>query len=481
VNTLARFGILASALAFGAGSALAQDTIKTLLITGQNNHNWWYTSRVHEETLEATGRFSVDITETPETTLADAGKLKQYQLIVLDYNDAGKSPRWGELAEKNFLDAVAGGVGVVSLHASNNAFKGWTEYEKMIGLMWRDGTGHGKVHEFKVEIVDAKHPITAGMESFNTPDELYHKLVNPQNSPYTLLAQAMSSKDSGGTGNNEPMALTLAYGKGRVFATPLGHVWVGADDTKTSVVSPGFRTLFVRGAEWAATGKVTLGSAWQDTRKANLLTEAEKQDGWVLLFDGKDPTGLRGFKKEGMPTDGSWTIVDGTIRHTKGVGGGDIVTKDQFGDFEFSVDWLVTPGANSGIIYRSTEDHQYTWETGMEMQILDDARHPDGKNAKTRAGTLYALQACAHETARPPGEWNHAHVIVKGTHIQHWLNGVKVVDVDTASEEYKKAYSESKFTKMPDFGTRSKGHICLQDHGDEVWFRNIKVKSLDAK
>jgi type 1 glutamine amidotransferase len=464
-----------------AGAATGQEAIKTLLITGQNNHNWWYTSRVHEDTLEATGRFEVDVTETPETVLADAARLATYKLIVLDYNDAGKSPRWGEAAEANFLKAVASGTGVVAIHASNNAFKGWTEYEKMLGLMWREGTGHGKVHEFTVEIVDAQHPVTAGLAPFATTDELYHKLANPQKSPYSLLAQAMSSTDSGGTGAQEPMALTLAYGKGRVFATPLGHVWPGADDTKTSVLTTGFRTLLSRGAEWAATGSVTLPAEWRDTRKANQLTSEEQTQGWTLLFDGKDPTGLRGYKKDGMPTDGSWTIVDGTIRHTKGMGGGDICTKDEYGDFEFKVDWLVTPGANSGIIYRSTEDHTYSWETGMEMQILDDARHPDGKNAKTRAGTLYALEACAQQTARPPGEWNHAHVIVRGTRIQHWLNGVKVVDVDTSSEAYKKAFAESKFTKMPAFGTRSRGHICLQDHGDEVWFRNVKVRSLDKK
>lgn len=467
-----------AAMAIVAGSAMAEEPIRTLLVTGQNNHNWWYTSRVHQETLEATGRFSVDITEVPETLLADAAKLGQYKLIVLDYNDAGKSPRWGQAAEKNFLGAVSGGTGVVAIHAADNGFVGWSEYEKMLGLMWRDGTGHGKVHDFEVVIVDKDHPITAGMKTFTTNDELYHKLVNPQNAPYKLLAQAMASTESGGSGNTEPMAFTLEYGKGRVFSTPLGHVWVGADDTKASVVNPGFRSLLTRGAEWAATGKVTLPAEWKDVRTANTLSEQEKADGWVLLFDGVNPTGLRGFKQEKMPTDGSWTIVDGTIRHTKGMGGGDICTKDQYQDFEFSVDWLVTPGANSGIIYRSTEDHQYSWETGMEMQILDDARHVDGKNAKTRAGTLYALEACQREVSRPPSEWNRAVVIVKGTHIQHWLNGVKVVDVDTTSDAYKKTFAASKFTKMPDFGTRSKGHICLQDHGDEVWFRNVKVRAL---
>lgn len=464
-------------VAAATGMAAAEPPIRALLITGHNNHNWQYTSRVHEDTLEATGRFEVDVTDEPEKTLADAAALRKYQVFVLDYNDSHAPKRWGSVSEQNFLDAVNAGTGVVVIHAANNAFKGWTEYEKMVGLLWREGTGHGKFHRFDVEFVDKDHPITKGLADFKDhPDELYHKLVNTQNAKYSLLARALSSTESGGTGQQEPMAFTLEYGKGRVFATPLGHVWNGSDDQKVAVTDPQFRTLLCRGTEWAATGQVTLPATWYDASPLNTLSDEEERDGWKLLFDGKTTNGWKGWRKDKFPEKG-WSVKDGILSVNKT--GGDICTVEQFQDFEFKCDFRCAPSANSGIIYRATEDHNYAWETGYEFQILDDARHADGKKPKTRAGTLYDIIPCAHDVSRPAGEWNHAHIIVKGTRIQHYLNGFKVVDIDTASDEYKEAHAKSKWPGMKDFGTRVKGAIALQEHGDFVEFCNIKVKKLD--
>lgn len=461
-----------------SSSALADGPIKALLITGHNNHNWQYTSRLHEETLEATGKFDVDVTDDPAAALADAGSLKKYQVFVLDYNDSHAAKRWGDAAEKNFASAVEAGTGVVAIHSANNAFKGWTQYEKMLGLMWRDGTGHGKFHTFDVIFTDTKHPITAGLSNLTGhPDELYHALVNSQNATFHLLGQAMSSKESGGTGKNEPMAFTLEFGKGRVFATPLGHVWKDDQGTKVSIVSPGFKTLLCRGAEWAALGTVSLPATWTDTRPHNTLSAQESKEGWKLLFDGKTTSAWHGYKKDAFPTEG-WIVQDGALVHAGGKGGGDIITNDSYQDFEFACDWKVAKGGNSGIMYHCTEDRNYPWETGPECQILDDANHQDGKKPKTRAGTLYDVLACNADVSRPAGEWNTARVVVKGTRIEHWLNGFKVVDIDTASDDYKKAIAESKWANAADYNKRPKGGIALQDHGDEVQFRNIKVRSL---
>ncbi len=475
-----RFLMLGAMLVLGFATLTpgAEPPIRALLLTGHNNHNWAFTSRVHKETLESTGLFLVDIAEDPELALSNAEALKKYRLFVIDFNDSHDPRPWDQMVKKNFARAVKAGTGVVAIHAANNAFKGWSEYEFMLGLMWRDGTGHGKFHEFDVDVLDPEHPITKGLAPFKKhPDELYHNLVNSQKTQPRLLMQAMSNKDSGGTGTVQPMAFTLQFGEGRIFATPLGHVWVGDQASKRSVLDPQFRALLARGSEWAATGRVSLPPTFADVRTHNSLSPDEQAEGWNLLFDGTSPSGLRGFKSDKFPDKG-WVIKDATLVHTNQGGGGDLVTKDQFENFAFECEWKVAKGGNSGIIYRCDEDHKFPWETGREMQILDDENHNDGKKPKTRSGTMYDLFECRADVVRPFGEWNRSRITCNGTRIEHWLNGVRVVDIDTASDEYKAALAASKFPSMPDFGKPIKGHIALQDHGDEVAFRNIKVKVL---
>lgn len=214
------------------------------------------------------------------------------------------------------------------------------------------------------------------------------------------------------------------------------------------------------------------------SRAPNTLNAEEAAGGWTLLFDGATTDQFRGYRQPGFPAQG-WAVVDGTLRRTPGPAGGDIVTREQYADFEFVCEWRVSPGGNSGIIYRCTEDKMYPWETGPEMQILDDAAHGDGAKPNTRAGSLYDLFPCSENVVKPAGEWNEARIVAKGPHIQHFLNGVKVVDIRLDSEEYREAHAQSKWTAMPDFAKRPRGHIALQDHGDEVWFRNIRVRALD--
>jgi type 1 glutamine amidotransferase len=460
--------------------------IKALLITGHNNHNWPLTSRLHADTLEATGRFLVDITDTPATTLADAVAMAKYQLFLIDYNDSHEPKRWSEAAEKNFIEAVRNGAGVVAIHSANNAFKGWIEYEQMLGLMWREGTGHGTFHRFTVTFFNRGHPISRGYpDMIGHPDELYHHLVNAQGVDYTVLGEAESMRDTGGSGQTEPVAIVLNFGKGRIFATALGHVWTNVEQTKQSACDPAFKALLCRGAEWAATGSVTLPEKWADVVNHNTLSEAEKAEGWTLLFDGTSTNGWRGFKSDSFPANG-WSVREGALvveRGAPGNGGGDIITVDEYGDFEFVCEWKVASGGggNSGIIYRSTEDHDYSWQTGLEMQILDNAGHADGRDPKTSAGALYALvpRAAELDVVRPAGEWNHARIVARGTKIEHHLNGFKILEIDLASEKYASLRAESKWAKHPDMGTRTRGHIALQDHGDQVEFRALKVRRLD--
>ena len=169
--------------------------IQTLVITGANNHDWERSAPFCKKVLEGTGRFEVDLTENPSDTLADGASLSRYQLFFVDYN----GPEWSEVAKENFLNAVREGTGVTILHASNNGFPGWVEYEKLCALCWREGTGHGRFHKFNVKITDHDHPITRGVPDLKDhPDELYHRLVHMHDAPYHVLAWAYDEPETGG-------------------------------------------------------------------------------------------------------------------------------------------------------------------------------------------------------------------------------------------------------------------------------------------
>ena len=218
-----------------------------------------------------------------------------------------------------------------------------------------------------------------------------------------------------------------------------------------------------------------------DAAMANTLTDAEKKEGWDLLFDGKSLDAWRGFKMAGLPA--GWSPRDAAIRFdppAEGTSGqrADLVTKKQYGDFELALEWAVTPGGNSGIMFRVSEDKARTYETGAEYQVLDNAGHADGKNPVTSAGSNYALHAPVKDVTRPVGEWNQARLRVEGAHVTHWLNGTKLLEYDLWTPEWKALVEASKFKAMPGYGLEKTGHIALQDHGNDVRFRNLKIRSL---
>jgi hypothetical protein len=219
-----------------------------------------------------------------------------------------------------------------------------------------------------------------------------------------------------------------------------------------------------------------LGAAWAaPAAQDNSLNQEEKNHGWKLLFDGKTTAGWRGYKKDKCPD--SWQVIDGILTCSK-KGGGDIVTLEEFGDFELVAAWRISPGGNSGIMYRVSESEGAPYMTGPEYQLLDNAKHPDGKRAKTSAGSIYDLYEPAKEVCKPAGEWNYTKILVKGTHVEHWLNGEKIVDAEIGSEDWNKRIGMSKWKDAKKYAKETKGHIDLQDHGDKVEFKNIKIHEL---
>jgi len=218
----------------------------------------------------------------------------------------------------------------------------------------------------------------------------------------------------------------------------------------------------------------------------NSLTEDEKAAGWELLFDGSSADQWKGYQKDSFPA--GWEVIDGTI-HCIGSGkgeagqGGDIITKNKYGNFELKLEWKIAEGGNSGIFYLAQEKaDQPIWKSAPEMQILDNAKHPDanlGKNGNRQAGSLYDLIPADPQNAKIAGEWNEITILIyKGT-VVHKMNGESVVEYHLWTDDWKNMILNSKFKDFPDFlNTAEEGHIGLQDHGDDVWFRNIKIRKL---
>ena len=212
----------------------------------------------------------------------------------------------------------------------------------------------------------------------------------------------------------------------------------------------------------------------------NILTEAEKADGWKLLFDGKTTAGWLSLGGKPFPDKG-WTVSDGTLHHAKGAGGGDIVTADSYEDFELTWEWKIDEGGNSGLKYNLPDPAK---GVGFEYQLLDDAKHPDANlhDGTRTTGSLYDVMAArADKKLNPPGEWNTSRVIVKGNHVEQWLNGAKTVEFEMGSDALKTAIAASKFKTNAAFGVKTKSPILLQDHGDEISLRAVKISAFAAK
>ena len=195
---------------------------------------------------------------------------------------------------------------------------------------------------------------------------------------------------------------------------------------------------------------------------------------WQPLFDGSQLNMWRGYNKEDRPA--GWVIEDGAL--FRKAGGGDLVTRETYGDFELMLEWKVAEGSNSGIIYRARLGDNASYMSGLEYQILDN-KHQDAKDLMTHAGSLYALYPTDKSALKPAGEWNQTRLLVRGNHVEHWLNGKQVVVCELWSDDWNARLKKSKFNGWKQFGRTTKGHLALQDHGDPVWYRNIKIRPLD--
>lgn len=215
----------------------------------------------------------------------------------------------------------------------------------------------------------------------------------------------------------------------------------------------------------------------QQGRANNTLTDAEKAAGWRLLFDGKTTNGWRGYRSQSVPP--GWHVTSDGLLSKDTAGVRDIITTDKYANFDLQLDWKISPRGNSGIFYRGTEEYDHIYWSGPEYQLLDDKGHADGKSRLTAAGSAYAVYPSPAGYLHPASHWNHTRLIVNGNHVEHWLNGHKMVSYDLGSPDWQKRVKASKFAMFPNYGKATSGYIGIQgDEDGAVALRNIKIKVL---
>ena len=223
-------------------------------------------------------------------------------------------------------------------------------------------------------------------------------------------------------------------------------------------------------------GVVETTSAPAQPAAPNTLSAAEQRAGWRLLFDGTTLNGWRQYQADTLPT--AWQVIDGSI--AKNIGTRDIVTREQFGDFELTFDWKVATGGNAGVFYRATEEYNRVYWSAPEYQLLDDPNAgAEGRNRFRAAGAAYEIDSVPVGIVKPAGEWNSARIVARGAHVEHWLNGQKVVEYELWSPDWEAKVEASKFKPWPNYGRAKTGHIALQgDHRGDLALRNIKLREL---
>lgn len=231
----------------------------------------------------------------------------------------------------------------------------------------------------------------------------------------------------------------------------------------------------------AAEEAASQSSPPDSTAKPNTLTEAERAEGWTLLFDGQSTKGWHSYGKD---TVTGWTVEDGVLiaLGEEGEAGGDLISNAQYESFELSLDWKLSPEGNSGFLFHVVEapdTYGAASDTGPEYQLIDDEGYPQPLERWQKTGSNYAMHEAASVPTRPVGAWNHSRILVDGAHVEHWLNGEQVVSYELWTEDWRRRVQEGKWQDYPDYGKARQGHIALQDHNSKVWFRNVKIRPLN--
>ena len=445
------FALLLAALALclpanaggAARNALAsEERIPVLILTGQNGTDWRFTSAHLRELLESSGRFRVEVATVPEGALSDPDYVNRFQLFLVDYVGA----RWGEYPEANFLAAVKNGAGVVAIGDSVAAFDDWEAYENLIGFKRGEYTYKTNFQEVEVLLDSQKHPICVNLgHAIRRQDQLPVglELANPK--AHTVIATMR------GVDGSEPQAAMVIgeYGKGRVFATPLGNVALARNGSRQSQRSTDSEMIFLRMSEWAATGKV---SSLQ-RMAPNTLTAADRAAGWKLLFNGDSGEGWVHDEQPSLPAEG-WRVAGGALHVKADAGENGIATEEAYAEFELELEWKVD-GEGNGALKFSRGDQA----AGDQFQV--------GAEGALAAGVL-----------RPSGEWNHARVVATYESVEHWFNGVHLMTVYNDPAQWAARMGEGNLARDPELSRLPLANLRMHNSGTAISIRNFKIRRL---
>lgn len=499
MHTVRFFAVTLMLISCGVSAHAKDRSISVLIVDGQNNHDWQATTPLIMQTLAGTGKFRVEVATSPaagEDMSEFQPKFSDYDVVVSNYNGAP----WSEQTQQAFEKYVAGGGGFVCVHAADNSFPNWRAYNRMIGLggwggrteksgpyvRWKEqqrrftrdrspgrGGSHGKRVPFMVVVRDNDHPITQGLPSafLQNNDELYAQLRGPAENMH-VLATGFSAKEAGGTGEHEPLLMTIQFGNGRVFHTTLGH---DADAMK----GVAFQVTLQRGTEWAATGRVSLPAVGSDLLSDDQPTVRDpgtignqspavipdiESAGWVTLFNGKNLDGWS--QKNGIAT---YRVEDGMIigRTAEGSPNSFMCTEQEFADFELTFEVKDDPGLNSGVQIRSQSKADYKDGRVHGPQIeIETTPGESGYVYSEGTGRGWITKEQPIKDAYQNDQWNRFVVRALGDRIQTWVNGRAIADIR-------------------DSESSRNGFIGLQVHGIdketgpfEVRWRDIRLRPL---
>lgn len=404
---------------------------------------------------------------------------------------------------------VEGGGTLMGIHCATDTFHQDAGFYGLIGGTFLEHPWTADT-EVTLKALAPEHPAVAPIGASRTLKEEIYVFKNFDPAKVRVLMVLDMQKTKLKRAEMVPIVWVKQVGKGRVLYTSLGHneaVWEsdwyqqhltnslqwlmgeveGAVEPNPEVTAKEDELAKQAAAQAGAQPRVSVGAGVRMLVKGAALrgvSFAAAQDsdetGFTVLFDGTQESArknFRGFKKQELPA--GWAVEDGAIV-LREKNQGDIISREKYGDFELRLEWKIAPAGNSGIIYRVSESGEgadATYLTGPEYQVLDDAAAADNKTTLTRAGALYGIYPAPDPSpVKPAGEWNEARIILKGNHVEHWLNGQKIVEAEIGSEDWNDRLAKSKFATWPRFAKETEGHIALQDHGDEVWYRNIRIK-----